>query len=52
MTKYDVYGVGNALVDTEFEVPDSFFAEHNIQKGFMTLVSYDCLLYTSPSPRD
>ena len=41
MTKYDVYGVGNALVDTEFEVPDSFFAEHNIQKGFMTLVSYE-----------
>lgn len=41
MAKYDVYGVGNALVDTEFEVPDSFFTEHNIQKGFMTLVAYE-----------
>ncbi|NKB35243.1 MAG: adenosine kinase [Pseudomonadales bacterium] len=41
MAKYDVYGVGNALVDTEFEVPDSFFAEHKIQKGFMTLVAHE-----------
>ena len=39
MTKYDVYGVGNALVDTEFEVDDSFFETHNIEKGFMTLVT-------------
>ena len=39
MKKYAVYGVGNALVDTEFEVPDSFFTEHGIEKGCMTLVS-------------
>ncbi len=38
MSKYDVYGIGNALVDTEFEVEDSFFAEHNVEKGLMTLV--------------
>lgn len=38
MKKYDVYGIGNALVDKEFEVQDSFFADNNIEKGFMTLI--------------
>jgi sugar/nucleoside kinase (ribokinase family) len=38
MSKYDVYGIGNALVDTEFEVEDSFFATHKVEKGLMTLV--------------
>lgn len=37
--KFDVYGVGNALVDKEFEVEEGFFAEHAIEKGLMTLVS-------------
>ena len=41
MAKYDVYGVGNALVDKEFEVPESFFTEYNIEKGLMTLVSHE-----------
>jgi sugar/nucleoside kinase (ribokinase family) len=36
--KYDVYAVGNALVDMEFEVQDSFFKDHQIDKGLMTLV--------------
>ena len=36
--KYDVYGIGNAIVDMEFEVNDAFFREHGIEKGFMTLV--------------
>ncbi len=36
--KYDVYGIGNALVDMEFEVSDDFFHQHQIEKGFMTLV--------------
>jgi fructokinase len=38
MAKYQVFGIGNALVDKEFEVEDSFFTEHNIEKGLMTLV--------------
>ena len=38
MSKYDVYGIGNALVDTEFEVEESFFTEHKVEKGLMTLV--------------
>ena len=38
MKKYDVYGIGNALVDMEFQVEDSFFHENAIDKGLMTLV--------------
>ncbi|HBN14830.1 adenosine kinase [Pseudohongiella sp. SYSU M77423] len=38
MTTYDVYGIGNALVDKEFEVDDNFFVEAGIEKGFMTLM--------------
>ena len=38
MKKYHVYGMGNALVDKEFEVGDDFFERNGIQKGFMTLV--------------
>ena len=36
--KYDVYAIGNALVDMEFEVGDAFFKAHTIDKGLMTLV--------------
>lgn len=36
--KYDVYGIGNALVDKEFEVTEDFLANHGIQKGMMTLI--------------
>jgi sugar/nucleoside kinase (ribokinase family) len=39
--KFDVYGVGNALVDKEFEVDESFFLEHDIEKGLMTLVGHE-----------
>ena len=38
MKKYDVYGIGNALVDTEFEVTEDFLKEQNIEKGCMTLL--------------
>lgn len=38
MKQYDVYAIGNALVDKEFEVEDSFFAQAGIKKGFMTLI--------------
>jgi len=38
MKKYHVYGVGNALVDMEFEVEDQFFESNTIDKGVMTLV--------------
>jgi len=38
MRKYNVYGMGNALVDIEFSVNDTFLNEKGIEKGFMTLV--------------
>lgn len=38
MKKYHVYGIGNALVDMEFEVDDAFFETYGIDKGLMTLV--------------
>ncbi len=41
MKKYHVYGVGNALVDMEFEVEDAFFESNAIDKGVMTLVDED-----------
>lgn len=38
MKKYDVVGVGNALVDIEFKVTDQFFLDNQVEKGLMTLV--------------
>ncbi|GAB3008281.1 adenosine kinase [Cyclobacterium sediminis] len=41
MKKYDVTGIGNALVDIEFEVSDTFLDKYGIEKGLMTLVDED-----------
>ena len=38
MAKYDIYGIGGALVDTEVEVSDKFLTNAKIDKGVMTLV--------------
>lgn len=38
MKKYDVTGIGNALVDIEFKVTDQFFWDNKVEKGLMTLV--------------
>jgi len=38
MRKYDIYGIGAALVDTEVEVSDDFLSKASIDKGVMTLV--------------
>ncbi len=38
MKKYNVYGIGNALVDIEFEVSPTQLKELQIDKGVMTLV--------------
>jgi sugar/nucleoside kinase (ribokinase family) len=35
---YHIYGIGNALVDKEFEVDDAFFTKAGIEKGMMTLI--------------
>ncbi|MFA5670152.1 MAG: adenosine kinase [Balneolaceae bacterium] len=36
--KYNVYGIGNALVDLDLIVTNEFLEEHKVQKGLMTLV--------------
>jgi Sugar kinases, ribokinase family len=38
MAKYDVYGIGNALVDIVTEVEYDFFTKNEVEKGLMTLV--------------
>ncbi|MGE0623575.1 MAG: adenosine kinase [Pseudomonadales bacterium] len=35
---YDVYGLGNALVDMEYTIDEGFLRTHGIPKGHMTLV--------------
>ncbi|MEE2729491.1 MAG: adenosine kinase [Pseudomonadota bacterium] len=41
MNKYNVYAIGNALVDMEFAIEDAFLNQMNIDKGVMTLVDTD-----------
>ena len=41
MKQYDVYGIGNALVDTEYEVDDAFLTQAKLPKGIMTLIEED-----------
>ncbi|MCY3680551.1 MAG: adenosine kinase [Gemmatimonadetes bacterium] len=41
MRQYDVYGLGNALVDIQFQVDPSFFEAMEIDKGVMTLIDGD-----------
>jgi len=36
--RYDVYALGNAIVDIVTEVDDPFFETHQVEKGVMTLV--------------
>lgn len=38
LKKYDVYGMGNALVDMEFEVTNELLEDLKIDKGVMTLM--------------
>ncbi len=38
MKKYSVYGLGNALVDTEIQVQDAELLQMGVEKGLMTLV--------------
>ena len=38
MKRYKVYGIGNALVDTEIQVEDAELANMGVEKGLMTLV--------------
>lgn len=42
--RFDIYGLGNALVDKEFVVTDDFLHEHGISKGMMSLIDEPRLL--------
>ncbi|QNX07565.1 adenosine kinase [Acinetobacter seifertii] len=37
MSKVNLFAIGNALIDQEFSVPDSFLAKHNLHKASMQL---------------
>lgn len=39
MKKYHVYGVGNALVDTEYEVHEAFLERIDLKKGVTTMIT-------------
>lgn len=41
MDKFDVYAIGNAMVDYEIEVDDAFLSRHDVEKGLTTLVEVD-----------
>lgn len=41
MKQYDVYGIGNALVDLEFQVSDEMLGSLGVDKGLMTLIEED-----------
>ena len=38
MPQFHVYGVGNALVDLEYEIPETILTDLSIDKGLMTLI--------------
>lgn len=38
MYKYDIYGIGNALVDSEFRVEEQELSQLGVEKGAMTLI--------------
>jgi sugar/nucleoside kinase (ribokinase family) len=41
MAQYDVFGVGNALVDIQAQIEDALLGKLGIEKGIMTLVDHD-----------
>lgn len=41
MKHYDVYGIGNALVDTEYRVDDALLEQAELPKGTMILIEDD-----------
>ena len=49
MKKYNIYGIGAAIVDTEVVVTESFIKENEIGKGLMTLVDVERQKYLMDS---
>lgn len=44
-TQFDVVTLGNAIVDMLYQAPDAFLAQHQIEKGGMTLIEEERALY-------
>ena len=38
MAHFDLYGLGNALVDTEYHISDDLLVRLGVEKGMMTLI--------------
>ena len=49
MKKYDVFGIGNALVDCVILVTEKFLEDNSIEKGVMTLVAVSYTHLTLPT---
>lgn len=52
MATYDLYGLGNALVDTEYHVSDALLASMGVEKGMMTLIDAAQLQQIEATLRD
>ncbi len=52
MKNYHVYGLGNALVDTEIQVSDTDLSRLKIEKGLMTLVDEERQTFLIDNLRD
>ena len=47
MARFDVLGIGNAIVDVVARVEDRFLSRHDMRKGGMALI--DAAVSTSPA---
>ena len=48
MSHYDLYAIGNALVDSEYEVSDALLQKMGISKRHMTLIhTHTCIRGTN-----
>ena len=51
-TRFDILGIGNAIVDVVAQADDTFLSRHDMRKGSMTLINSDAAeaLYTAMPP--
>ena len=51
-TRFDILGIGNAIVDVVAQADDTFLSRHDMRKGSMTLINADAAdtLYTAMPP--
>ena len=51
-TRFDILGIGNAIVDVVAQADDTFLSRHDMRKGSMTLIDSDAAeaLYTAMPP--